>query len=354
MNARTSGFALAAGLLCACASAPRQAGATGFSPAPARGGEPLRFRAAAAYSREHAGDAVLVVRGDRTVFEEYQNGYTADVPHHMVSGTKSFACTIAAAAVEDSLLKLDEPLAGTLPELAEDRLGRGITARHLLSLTRGLPPVNRGPSGVEPANHYVNSLYLRSDAAPGTTFAYGPTSFDMFMEAMRRKLLPRREDPVAYLQRRVLDPIGVRGVTFARDGAGNAMFDAGARITAREWSRFGRMVRDHGRFEGRQVLDSAALGECFKGSAVAPWYGLAFWLNAPVRGGRALYDAGLPDMAEAIGAMHQHLFIISSLDLVVVRFGRPDDTFRSRVFLARLLGDPDPADPRPTPGEGPP
>src|SRR5688572_12531586 len=84
---------------------------------PAQSPTPARFREAADYSRAHAGDAVLVLHGDRIVFEEYHNGYRAETPHMLASGTKSFSCAIAVVAIQDGLLSsFDEQVALTISE----------------------------------------------------------------------------------------------------------------------------------------------------------------------------------------------------------------------------------------------
>jgi CubicO group peptidase (beta-lactamase class C family) len=95
-------------------------------------------RRAAAYNREHRGISMLVMRAGRIVFEDYPSGGAADRAHETASGTKSFCGIVAAAAVQDRLLGLDELAAETLPEWRDDPLRRRITIRHILSLTSGL------------------------------------------------------------------------------------------------------------------------------------------------------------------------------------------------------------------------
>lgn len=77
-------------------------------------------RAAARYSAEHDGDAVLVFRHDSLAFEEYQNGYDGRLPHPLASGTKVFSCVLAALGQGDGLLTLDEPVTRTVTELEGD------------------------------------------------------------------------------------------------------------------------------------------------------------------------------------------------------------------------------------------
>lgn len=296
-------------------------------------------RAAARYSAERDGDAVLVFRHDSLVFEEYQNGYDGRLPHSLASGTKTFSCVLAALGQGEGLLGLDEPVARTLSGFQNDPLRRGVTIRQLLDLTSGLEP--------EPAG----SAPLIMVARPGQRFAYGGTSFAVFGEVMARKL--RGEDLVAYLTRRIFAPLGVAVPYWARDGAGRPFLAGGAFMTAREWGRFGLLLLDKGRWHDRPLIPGAALAECGHGSAANPGYGLGVWLNAPNPTGppppgveragrkdRLILAPDLPhDLWLAAGAGGQRLYVLFPADLVVVRFGHnkgPD--YKDDEFLRLLLG----------------
>ena len=61
-----------------------------------------------------------MVRGE-IVFEDYAPGWTADKPHLLASGTKSFCGVMAACAVHDGLITLDEKVAETLTEWKDDQ-----------------------------------------------------------------------------------------------------------------------------------------------------------------------------------------------------------------------------------------
>lgn len=327
--------------------------ATAHSP-----GEQAGYRAAAAYSREHRGDAVLVVKGGRTVFEEYQNGYRRDQPHLLASGTKSFSCALAAAAIEDGLLSgWDEPAARTLPEWPRDPLKSRITVRHLLDLSSGLAPSQQLLQGPRVRDRNRAALGVEMLSAPGERFRYGPSHYYAFGEVLRRRLEPRGESVMGYLERRVFRPIGM-AATIRTDAAGNPNLPGGGFATAREWAKFGRLLRDGGRWNGRQVLRADLLRECARPSAANPHYGLTLWLDpsgdfertlaadrprlrpraASTRAVGAAPDGRYRDVFMAAGAGQQRLYVIPGEDLVVVRFGRMDRGWSDEEFLDRLLG----------------
>lgn len=56
------------------------------------------LRSAADYLKGRNGHAMLVYHRDELLFEEYFHGWSADRPHRLASGTKSFSSVMLAAA----------------------------------------------------------------------------------------------------------------------------------------------------------------------------------------------------------------------------------------------------------------
>jgi CubicO group peptidase (beta-lactamase class C family) len=370
--------------------------------------------AAAAYSERFGGRALLVLRRGEVVFERYSDGWSESRRHPLASGTKSFVGVIAAAAVEDGLIEWDAPVSRWIVEWAPQRPQDGgdgaspaaasprerITIRQLLDLSSGLDPseatlgsAGGGPLSRElgddrlergramrreeqPRDKFAASVSVELVSPPGERFAYGPSHFMLFGEVMNRALradhkegsgAPRSVE--AYLDSRILRPIGLGGVTrgWGRDRAGNLALPGGAMLTAREWAKFGELVRRGGRATGPDgeeiaIVDEAILRRCFEPSAANPAYGLTWWL--PSRGAEAaeVADGVRPPQREAAGGSlrdrlrerlrdaqshrtleivdpasgearplevwmaaglgKQRLLVIPELELVVVRFGR--------------------------------
>lgn len=322
-------------------------------------GEQERFRLAADYSKDLRGLSILIIKGDKVVFEEYQNGFKTDDAQMLASGTKSFSGVMAVLAVEDKLLKLDEKVADTITEWKSDKRKSQITIRQLLSLTSG---IDTGENGKPPT--YSDAVKSSVKFDTGTTFEYGPAPFQIFGEIMRRKLAPKKEGVLDYLKRKLLDPIGLKVSSWTLQN-GQPDLPSGAFLTAREWAKFGQFLKNGGTWNGKKLVDKKLLEECFNGSNANPNYGLTFWLNrandgkanvAESKNGRIqnLLDrfgiepettrisqegisAELPkDLFLAAGAGKQRLYIIPSQDLIVVRQGR-QARFDDAEFLKRLL-----------------
>lgn len=297
------------------------------APALARASGP--FAALAAYSAGRSGVSLIVQRGGRTLFEDYPAPGGPDRAWELASGTKSFCGLMAAALVQDRLLDLDERCADTVTAWRGDARKARITVRQLLSLTSGLDARGGRRPGDVPT--YADAVAEPTAAEPGAVFAYGQVPFQVFGEIVRRKLAAARTgdaDPLAYLQRRLFDPLGVRPQRWRRGADGMPHLPSGAALTARDWARVGVCVLDGGRAGGRALLDAGALADNWRTTPANPGYGLTWWMPGPglvgprqgaavVRDGPRMAAFGLVRMAA--GAGNQRLYLLPERDMVVVR-----------------------------------
>lgn len=304
-------------------------------------------RIAGDYSAKRNGYSFLVMWNGEVLYERYDQGWTPDSAHRLASGTKSFSGVMLAAAVKDELLTLDEPVAKTLTEWQSDPKLSKITYRHLLSLISGIDP-----GGIGRVRSYQAAVEeVKAVQLAGKKFAYGPNAFQIFGEALRRKLEARTDlkfaDPLAYLQDRVLDPIGMNIADWRRDADGMPNLPSGAWLTAREWAKLGELLRQGGSWNGTTLVDAKTLTECLRGSEANPGYGLTFWLlgkaKTETRGAPGLEEGlqktvgPLGGAYMAAGAGKQRLYVLPKQKLVVVRQGESRN-FDDNEFLGRLLG----------------
>jgi CubicO group peptidase (beta-lactamase class C family) len=307
---------------------------------------------AAKYSESKRGIAMLVLQNGHTVFERYANGAVRDGRWPIFSGTKSFWGLAALCAVRDGLIKLDEPVADTITEWKSDPRKSQITIRQLLNFTDGIegaPHLHRGSI----PNRNALAIRLSILAGPGARFIYGPSHLQIFSEVLKRKLNGR--STTSYLHENVLSPLGLNGLDFKKDARGNPLPASGFELSAPEWARLGELILGHGNYHGRQVVPAELLRQAFIGSNVNPSYGLTFWLNRPsgheidvekeldLPWERARWidisicRAAPADMVVGLGSGYQRLFVIPSLNTVIVRQGR-DAKFSDARFLRLVLG----------------
>ncbi len=274
----------------------------------------LDVEAAREYARAHGLQAMMVVRNGDLVAQEFGDGFDTRTPHALYSGTKSFWGVAALYACADGLLQLDEPIAGTIESWRGDLSKRRVTVRMLLSLTAGFAFGGLGAS-VPP---YEKALAMPLRDEPGTRFTYGGIPLQVFGAFFARKLHGRGLTPHAYLRERILDPAGVGIASWRTLRDGTQPLPTGASLSAKNWLAYGRFI----------ITNFGSLRPCFEGSAVNARYGLGWWLGA--RGAP-------PDLAYASGSAGQALYLLPSLGLAVVHFGR-SSSYRHESFMKRLFG----------------
>lgn len=357
----------------------------------------LPHDAAADYSANHSGRALLIMLDGKTVYERYDNGWTANRPHPLASGTKSFCGIIAAAAIEDGIIPgWDDLVCDTLIAWKDDPKKSQITLRMLLDLSSGLDPSDpalesRGGGRVlgdgaarrtqriqssnvaEAGDKFAAALDTKMLGKPGGQFQYGSAHFHAFgayfTERLRRSGRPEKtvDD---YFRQRIAKPIGMEIGFWTKDRAGNINLPGGALLTARDWAKFGEFVRLEGAVinaDGttKQIIRRELLGECLKPSVNNARYGLTWWLpsnssdlagadtgNATERLRQQLVQAQTSGLTEpdgtpivaymAAGLGKQRLLILPKYDMVIVRFAeattkgqRFDDAELVRLVLGR-------------------
>ncbi len=346
----------------ACASAPEHARSdarTTDATAPKPELRNPRFEAAAAYSEAHGGFVLLVVEGDEVVFEAAVGGHSSRTLHPLNGGSEAFWGVVAVVADKQDLLDMDEPVAFTLEEWADEPLKGDVRIRQLLRFSSGL---EAGLAALEDAdqNRFETSLELEMISRPDERFQYGPSHLTVFGEVLRRKLAAagREPDPVLYLEEHILEPLGMESIRWDRDAAGNADLSGGAHLSARQWARFGRLLRDDGIWKKQRLFGPKAMATLREGTKSNPGFGLSIWTNPTVKqdGTRApwmverpsFYPEGLPDLLVAPGQGGQRLYVIPSLDLVVVRFASRSRGFRDTKLLEHIVRAASPTPPEPT------
>jgi len=269
--------------------------------------------AALDYARKHALQALLVSRGGELLAGEYANGFGAASAHPLYSGTKSFWGIAAVCAQADGLLQLDERAGETIPAWDDDPWKRRVTLRMLLSLTSGF-----GFGGLGSAVPvYERALATPLKNEPGTTFTYGGIPLQVFGAILARKLDHRKQTPHEYLRERVLEPAGVAVASWRTLADGTQPLPTGASLRADAWLAYGRFVlRERERF-----------AQCFVGSSANARYGLGWWLAVK----------GAPeDLFYASGSGGQGMYVVPSLDTVVVHFGK-SASYKHEALLKKLF-----------------
>lgn len=271
-------------------------------------------------SGEEASRAVLVLYKDQLVLERYAPGFSAETKFQGWSMTKSIMSGVYGILHKQGRIDLDED--HLFPEWDEDSR-REITLNNLLQMNSGLA----WEEDYSTISDVTNMLFLSEDMSriqkekklvgiPGETWLYSSGVSNLLSGYMQTKF-PSHQEYLDFWYEELIDKIGMHSMVLETDLSGNYAGSSYSWATARDWAKFGLLYLHRGQWQGEQILEESWIDYT---TSPAPdseeGYGAQFWINS---GG--LFPDVPRDMFSANGFQGQHVFIIPSKDLVVVRFG---------------------------------
>ncbi|NQU25420.1 MAG: serine hydrolase [Candidatus Nealsonbacteria bacterium] len=228
-------------------------------------------------------DALVVMHDGHVVAEHYWGDMCSQTRHHLMCGAKSILGTILAPYFLERRLDYDAPVTKYVPELAKTGF-KGAKIRHLMDQTISLDYEEKWDSGdnewtwgtreFREAKHLMGQCMRISGLFPPLpnehnvglqdylfTLAKGerehgehcsykdanPMALQLILERLTGKSYSQHLTD--FWQR--LHPEGM--ATLSVDNIGMPYF-TGLSCTARDWARWGEMVRCHGRVNGRHVF----------------------------------------------------------------------------------------------------
>jgi len=118
------------------------------------------------------------------------------------------------------------------------------------------------------------------------------------------------------------------------DASGTLIGGSLMHATARDWAKFGELLRRKGRAPGgEQVVPQRWVEAMVTPSPASPHYGLQTWLNRPIPGTKPAEHPLFPDRAPAslfalIGHMGQYVLVSPAQQVTLVRLGHSDSAQR--------------------------
>ena len=247
-------------------------------------------------------DACLVAYRGQIVQEWYSPRYAE--PIYTMSSVKSWTALLTGLLIADEKLALDDPVAKWIPEWRAGAEG-GVTVRHLLTMTSGLPDLRaRGQDvgSVSDKNTFAFSLQLA--ARPGARWAYVNNGAYLLSPILERAAgMPLQSFATA----RLFTPLRMRHTTLHVDGLGRVWTHADAETTLRDFAKICQLALDGGRWQGVQVVPEAWMRTVTQPIPQNPGYGMLWWL------------AQDPVIHATRGANNTNCYAMPELGLVVAR-----------------------------------
>ncbi len=304
-----------------------------------------------AYHRQRDGLVMIVAHRGRILREDYAPGIGPDSRFETASMHKSVMGLVYGAAIRDGAIgSIDDPVGTYIEEWAHDPRG-SIPLRAFLSMASGLEFFTLSKSDW-PALKLVMSNEVSATALGTKIEMPALTRFEYYNvnsqiagialdRALKRKGLG---DYASYLSRALWQPMGGAGARLWLEHlGGDPRFFAGLQTTAQDWLRIGMVILRNGKVDDTQVIPAEWVATMTAPSPLNPNYGMQIWRGSPYQALRA-YGPRTPvkiPHAEAYladdvlffdGFGGQRVYIVPSLDLVIVRIGRPRIDFDDSVI----------------------
>jgi CubicO group peptidase (beta-lactamase class C family) len=278
-------------------------------------------------------DSLQLVRNGVLILDAYFYPYRADLLHDVASVTKSITSTLVGIAIDRGLLRLDQEVLASFPELAPEPGSDGkdqIELHHLLTMTSGLD-CGRGAGENElyemmhSENWIAYALDIPMAVPPGTEFAYcSPGSH--LLSAMVTKATGK--PALEFARDALFGPLGIREVKWPEDPQGLSHGWGDLQLHPRDMAKIGHLFLNEGRWNGAQIVSEQWVAEATRHHVTAETdgtgYGYQWWVLAGPFAG--LY--------EARGRSGQAIIVWPDKDIVAVFTGRGVDV---RAEVAPLL-----------------
>lgn len=308
-------------------------GASWRAQSPGRLGlDAAKLQEALDFATQHSSETVLVLRHGCLAGSSRLDPVTSQLQLDGWSMTKSVTALLVGRAVSLGKLDIDRPIARLFPEA--DKAHGKITPRQLMHMASGLH-LNwtrdfHGPS-LQP-DRVRDALSLPFDHKPGTYWEYHQSPVTLLGEVVTRSV---RRDIQEFAQRELFSPIGISegSWTWDRDRAGNTEAWAHLKMRSVDWARLGTLVLHGGRWNGKQLVSKTYMRQFSTSAPSNHAYGFLTWVNGrdsfvlPGTNGRDegkgwLVPNAPKDSIIFAGQDEQRIYVIPSLDMVVVRLGQ--------------------------------
>lgn len=256
---------------------------------------------------------LMILRHDKVIAEHSWYPYSPEYKHSMYSSTKTFTAAAIGFAVQEGLVKVSDRVVDIFPDLVPAQHApevERLTVKHLLSMTAGHRNTRYEGAGDELVRNFLAMDY---SSEPGTVFAYNVTCSHMLSQIITRV---SGETIYDFLKPRLFEPLGLSSDIFwEMDLSGRNLGNGGMHSRISDMAKFGLFLKNHGTWNGRQLLDPAWVKDmttCWIVQASdkpekddgTSGYGYQTWL-----GGHNSF--------RAIGASNQVILVVPDADVVV-------------------------------------
>ena len=287
--------------------------------------------------------ALLVVHNGAIVAEQYAPGYNKTSRFLGWSMAKSVTSALTGILVKVGKLAVSQPAPVSTWKKTTDKR-HSISVENLLQQTSGLDFLENYSSYSNVTNMlfnegdmagYTSSLPLKDQ--PGSLFYYSSGNSNILSGIVRSSMDERQYPAFPYTA--LFHKIGMNHTLLEPDASGTFVGSSYVYASARDYARFGLLYLNDGVWNGERILPEGWVQRTITppSSNKLKNYGYQFWLNGLDKDNTSKreYPEMPTDMFLADGYGGQRIYIIPSLQLVIVRMGL--NMFDEHGFLNRVM-----------------
>jgi CubicO group peptidase (beta-lactamase class C family) len=231
--------------------------------------------------------AYVIIKNDSVWFENYYDGFDENSKSNSFSMAKSYVSGLLGKAISDGYIKsLDEPVGTFFPEFSEG-LAAQMTVGDLSSMASGTNWVEEyySPLSITTRAYFDDDLEkvilgLKVVDEPGKSYKYSSGDTQLLAMVIEKATGKKLYD---YLTESFWMPLGSENQTLWQvDSESHDLVKAYCCIAsnAKDFARFGKLYKDHGKWNGKQVLDSTFVAKSLTPRfPESPQYGYGWWLQ---------------------------------------------------------------------------
>lgn len=287
-----------------------------------------------AFEEQYTTEGALVIYKDSMLHEQYGPNVNAQTPLLGWSMTKSITSSIIGKLVKEGKLSLEQK--SLFPKWTDDR--KEITLNNMLQMQSGIEWEEKYDKQSDATTMLYNCDDIVSfmeeqplEHTPGTHWEYSSGTSNLVM-GLARAQFDSHQEFYQYVSD-FFHRCGMDSAFIEPDESGNLIGSSYGYATTRDWARYGQLYMHQGYINGQQLIDTSWVE--YSKTAVSDevcQYGAHFWTNA-----RQCHFPTLPaDLYYPSGFRGQYVFIIPSLDLIVVRLGN-SDIFDEEKFVRMVI-----------------
>ena len=274
--------------------------------------------------------SVVISKKGEIIYENYFDGYNANIPHDMKSASKSISSAIVGIAKDKSLFKnVDQSIFDFLPEKYQtynDSLKTKINIQSLLTMSSGIDAIDYGINA-NPKSSATEDNYQRTPDwieailkapmihKPNTKANYGSANPALLGVAMDSVVSEPLE---LFIDKFLFQKLEISNYIIQTDLRDKPYFGGGMYLTPKDMLKFGELYLNKGKWKSKRIISKKWVKNSFKNYRNLEnvtdknGYGYLWWHNT--------YKANEKNIKsiEARGNGGQYIFVIPCLQTVVV------------------------------------